>query len=74
MGKPDTEKSTTVRVVLAKPLASGFFIPGVPTDGSVAELDSVYAKGYLDAGLIKEAAKIEAPLVAETTSTDKEGV
>jgi hypothetical protein len=74
MGKPELDKSTTVRVCLVKPLAAGQFIPGVPTDGSVADLDSVYAKGYLDAGLIKEVAKVEAPLVATVASTEKEGV
>lgn len=74
MGKPEFEARKTVTVVLAKPIVGSQFIPGVPTDGSPAELDYVYAKGYLDAGLIKEAAQVEAPRVAKVASTEEEGV
>jgi len=70
MAKPE---ATTVRVALAKPLAAGQWIPGVPADGSAVELDRVYAKGYLDAGLIKEVAEIEAPRPVKSASIE-EGV
>jgi len=73
MPKPEFEATTpaTIRVALAKPLAPGHIIPGVPADGSAVELDAVYAKGYLNAGLIKQVAGTEAPQPVKIASTEE---
>jgi len=76
MPKPEFDKAApaTVRVALVKPLPAGIIVPGVPSDGSAVEIDRVYAKGYLDAGLIKEVVETsEAPRPVITASVE-EGV
>ena len=76
MPKPEFDNATpaTIRVALTKPLAAGIIVPGVPVDGSAVEINRVYAKGYLDAGLIKEVVETtEAPRPVITASVE-EGV
>jgi len=76
MPKPEFENATpaTIRVALVKALPAGIIVPGVPVDGSAVEIDRVYAKGYLDAGLIKEVVESsEAPRPVKIASVE-EGV
>lgn len=70
--KPEAPESATIVVVLAKPLPAGEFVPGVPVDGTPAELDKVYAEPYLKAGLIKEFVAAEAPRATKTASAVEE--